>query len=104
MQILQRYLRALGDFELSEVAALTEGASGADLREIVRRAVLEHGSAVTVGDLAMRCAPAAGGRRSRQVSISERATHAARLPPGEARAAVSGRAIRRLGTSSGSAR
>ena len=52
VQILQRYLRALGDFELSEVAALTEGASGADLREIVRRAVLEHGSAVTVGDLA----------------------------------------------------
>ena len=50
-QILRRYLRAIGDFELHDVAALTEGATGADLREIVRRAVLEHGAALTPADL-----------------------------------------------------
>ena len=49
--ILRRYLRALGDFELTRVAAATDGATGADLREIVRRAVLERGAALTSEDL-----------------------------------------------------
>jgi len=50
-QILRRYLRALGEFDLSRVVAATDGATGADLREIVRRAVLERGADVTAGDL-----------------------------------------------------
>jgi transitional endoplasmic reticulum ATPase len=50
--ILRRYLRALGDFDVTAIAALTDGATGADLREIVRRGVLEHGSALTAAHLA----------------------------------------------------
>lgn len=50
-QILRRYLRALGEFDLSRLVAATDGATGADLREIVRRAVLERGADVTAGDL-----------------------------------------------------
>lgn len=50
-QILRRYLRALGEFDVSRVASATNGATGADLREIVRRAVLERGAEVTEADL-----------------------------------------------------
>jgi len=50
-QILRRYLRALGDFDLARVVAVTDGATGADMREIVRRAVLERGPDVTADDL-----------------------------------------------------
>ncbi len=50
-QILARYLRALGRFDLGRVAAACAGASGADLREIVRRAVLERGRELTESDL-----------------------------------------------------
>jgi SpoVK/Ycf46/Vps4 family AAA+-type ATPase len=50
-QILRRYLRAFGEFDLARVVAATPGATGADLREIVRRAVLERGSAMTADDL-----------------------------------------------------
>lgn len=50
-QILARLLATLGAFDLDRVAAATDGASGADLREIVTRAVLEHGSALTTTHL-----------------------------------------------------
>ncbi|MGH3493409.1 MAG: AAA family ATPase [Sciscionella sp.] len=40
-QILQRYLRLFEGFGTDRIAAVTDGATGADLREIVRRAVLE---------------------------------------------------------------
>ena len=49
--ILRRYLSPIADLDPAPVAALTEGASGADLREIVRRAVLERGAALTLADL-----------------------------------------------------
>jgi hypothetical protein len=45
--ILSRYLGPLGDaVDLAAVASATHGSSGADLRELVRRAVLEHGDEV----------------------------------------------------------
>jgi SpoVK/Ycf46/Vps4 family AAA+-type ATPase len=50
-EILRRYLRPFGDFSVSKVAILTDGATGADLREIVRRAVLERGA--SLGDEAL---------------------------------------------------
>jgi hypothetical protein len=50
--ILRRYLRSLGDFDVSRVAGMTNGATGAELREIVRRGVLEHGADVTEDHLA----------------------------------------------------
>lgn len=50
-QILHRYVSPLADLDLTPVAASTEGASGADLREIVRRAVLERGSDLTTEHL-----------------------------------------------------
>jgi hypothetical protein len=50
-KILHRCLRPLGDFEVDRLAQCTDGASGADLREIVRRAVLERGRALTEADL-----------------------------------------------------
>lgn len=48
-RILDRYLGALaGDVDTTAVAAaLPEGVTGADLREVVRRAVLEHGRELT---------------------------------------------------------
>jgi hypothetical protein len=49
--ILQRFLAPLGDFDASIVAAMTQGATGAQLREIVRRGVLEHGPALTAAAL-----------------------------------------------------
>ena len=45
--ILHHYLDALGEFDASKVAVMTQGATGAELREIVRRGVLEYGSALT---------------------------------------------------------
>jgi energy-coupling factor transporter ATP-binding protein EcfA2 len=50
-QILQRYLRPLGEFDAARIADATDGATGADLREIVRRAVLERGPDITTSDL-----------------------------------------------------
>ncbi|GAA2008945.1 hypothetical protein J2S58_002080 [Nakamurella flavida] len=41
--ILGRFLQRFGTFDLDRIAGATDGASGADLREIVTRAVLEHG-------------------------------------------------------------
>jgi hypothetical protein len=49
--ILAGYLHTLGSFRLADVAAATDGASGADLREIARRAVLEHGADLTAARL-----------------------------------------------------
>jgi hypothetical protein len=46
-QILRRYVTPLADLDVAPVAMVTDGASGADLREIVRRAVLEHGPELT---------------------------------------------------------
>jgi hypothetical protein len=50
-QILRRYLMPFADFDVTPVAAATGGVTGADLREIVRRAVLERGSALAIRDL-----------------------------------------------------
>jgi transitional endoplasmic reticulum ATPase len=50
--ILARYVHPIADVDVSAVALDTEGASGADLREIVRRAVLEHGPYLTAERLA----------------------------------------------------
>lgn len=50
-RILDRLLAAFGEFDLDRVADATDGASGADLREIVTRAVLEHGPALTTAAL-----------------------------------------------------
>jgi hypothetical protein len=49
--ILRRYLDPIGDFDAQPIAAQTAGATGADLREIVRRAVLERGTDLTLADL-----------------------------------------------------
>jgi hypothetical protein len=51
--ILARYLRAVGAdaVPVATLAARTEGATGSDLREIVRRAVLERGPALAETDL-----------------------------------------------------
>ena len=60
--ILRRYLGPLaGRVDTADVAARTEGSSGADLRELVRRAVLAAGERVTTRDLlaAMRDGEAA---------------------------------------------
>lgn len=47
-RIWSRYLRGLdGGFDIDALAGLTPGATGADIRELVRRAVLETGGAVT---------------------------------------------------------
>lgn len=45
--ILRCLVSALGEFDLGRVADGTDGLTGADLRELVRRAVLEKGEAVT---------------------------------------------------------
>ncbi|WP_166350598.1 AAA family ATPase [Phytoactinopolyspora limicola] len=51
-RILQRYLGPLGERVDSQVVAnATEGASGADLRELVRRAVLSDGETLTTSTL-----------------------------------------------------
>lgn len=51
-EILQRYLERLGlDLTLTGVATQLDGASGADLREVARRAVLEFGETFTEKDL-----------------------------------------------------
>jgi energy-coupling factor transporter ATP-binding protein EcfA2 len=50
-QILQRYLHPLGQFDTARIADATDGATGADLREIVRRAVLERGPDLSTSDL-----------------------------------------------------
>jgi cell division protease FtsH len=50
--ILRRYLGRLGDqVDAAAIGALTDGASGADLRELVRRAVLEEGEQVDTNTL-----------------------------------------------------
>ena len=49
--ILHRYLDVLGEYDVRVVAAMTEGATGAELREIVRRGVLEHGADLAASDL-----------------------------------------------------
>lgn len=49
--ILQRYLRAFGTFDHARLAGVTDGATGSDLREVVRRAVLERGADLTDADL-----------------------------------------------------
>lgn len=50
--ILRRYLGRLGsDVDATVIAGATTGASGADLRELVRRCVLEHGEEITTAAL-----------------------------------------------------
>jgi ATP-dependent 26S proteasome regulatory subunit len=50
--ILRRYLGTLGDaIEVNAVATATDGASGAALRELVRRAVLVDGDGFTTATL-----------------------------------------------------
>jgi SpoVK/Ycf46/Vps4 family AAA+-type ATPase len=49
--ILRRYLGGVAAIDPTAVAAVTDGATGADLREIVRRAVLERGAELTRQDL-----------------------------------------------------
>jgi transitional endoplasmic reticulum ATPase len=47
-RILERHLRALDlPLDCAAVARLLDGATGADVREVVRRAVLEHGESFT---------------------------------------------------------
>lgn len=50
-EILRRHLDPFGEFDLSALADATDGASGADLREVVRRAVLERGAALSDSQL-----------------------------------------------------
>jgi len=50
-QILRRLLDSVCAVEVGPVVDLTDGASGADLREIVRRAVLERGTDITAEHL-----------------------------------------------------
>ncbi|NDL58967.1 AAA family ATPase [Phytoactinopolyspora mesophila] len=58
--ILGRYLDSIGlDLDVGRVARAVPDVTGADLREIVRRAVLEHGDSFTADDLH---AVAASGR------------------------------------------
>jgi hypothetical protein len=48
MRILERHLGPLGlDLDAHALAATLEGASGADVKEVIRRAVLEHGERFT---------------------------------------------------------
>lgn len=49
--ILRRYTDRLGDIDVGVIASATDGASGADLREIVRRTVLEHGPNLSTADV-----------------------------------------------------
>lgn len=50
--ILRAYLAPLGlDLDLASTAALLDGCTGSDVREVVRRAVLEHGRSFTVAEL-----------------------------------------------------
>lgn len=51
IEILRRFLAPLGEFDLRPVADGSDGLTGADLRELVRRAVLENGEAVTTDAL-----------------------------------------------------
>lgn len=52
-RILLRYLEPLGvKVEVSAIAAELEGVSGADLREVVKRGVLEHGDQIGQDELA----------------------------------------------------
>lgn len=51
VKILARYLDQFGSFDLVALAQRTDGASGADLREVVRRGVLERGAALTTHDV-----------------------------------------------------
>jgi ATP-dependent 26S proteasome regulatory subunit len=50
-QILHRYLDPVRPLDVGPVVASTVGATGADLREIVRRAVLERGTLITTEHL-----------------------------------------------------
>lgn len=47
MRILRGYLAPFADIDVIRLADRTEGASGSDLREVVRRAILEKGPAIT---------------------------------------------------------
>ena len=49
--ILEGYLRPFGRFDVTGLAMITEGATGSDLREVVRRAVLERGADLSNADL-----------------------------------------------------
>jgi hypothetical protein len=52
MRILERHLRPLGlDLDFHALAEVLEGASGADVKEVIRRAVLEHGERFTHAQL-----------------------------------------------------
>jgi len=52
MRILERHLGSLGlDLDYHALAETLEGASGADVKEVIRRAVLEHGDRFTQGQL-----------------------------------------------------
>jgi SpoVK/Ycf46/Vps4 family AAA+-type ATPase len=51
-RILERHLGPLGlDLEFHTLADTLEGATGADVKEVVRRAVLEHGARFTQAQL-----------------------------------------------------
>jgi SpoVK/Ycf46/Vps4 family AAA+-type ATPase len=50
-EILRRLLAPFGEFDVDRIADVTDGLTGADLREVVRRAVLEHGDQVTTNAL-----------------------------------------------------
>lgn len=50
-RILEQYLRPFGSVDVTGLAARTDGATGSDLREIVRRAVLEAGAELTEAHL-----------------------------------------------------
>jgi transitional endoplasmic reticulum ATPase len=50
-RILRRFVDRVADIDVEPVAATTDGLTGADLREIVRRAVLEHGAGLTTARL-----------------------------------------------------
>lgn len=64
--ILKRYLSPLGlKLDVARVAADLEGSTGSDLREVVRRAILEHGTQLNVEQLAE---VATSGRWQPQVS------------------------------------
>jgi hypothetical protein len=52
VRILQRHLGPLGlDLDLHALAEMLEGATGADVKEVIRRAVLEHGEQFTQAQL-----------------------------------------------------
>jgi transitional endoplasmic reticulum ATPase len=52
VRILERHLSPLGlAIDFVEVAEVLDGASGADVKEVIRRAVLEHGEAFTQDQL-----------------------------------------------------